>query len=396
LDRLIRYLEDMRSAIHEGVMKAEYLRRRKGRIPSPIDLRKEIKPWFDSKYDYAKHHINPVCRSSIAILRSFRKNRRGKQYPDVTKLSMRLDRCLVRIMDGIRITIRPGEYAFIPVNTRNKKWQEYSRCKVSEVLITDRIVSVSFSIPGEKSLGSGIIGADLNFGTVDLTAMNLASGQVTHVETVTVKTIAMIQNDFSRMRQKLLKHVINQKKRYMKLRENRGRQRNRIKDAMHRASAKLVGDNHDMSFIFENLNGIRKSGSKEGKKFRTYLNIWPYSEFQKMVEYKSERKTIYVNPGGTSSECPVCGGRLKHSAWKISRCDNCDQDYDRHRLASLAITLRGIDLCGDPFPVSASAPWQSMKNEYLYLRYVPDMPGAGSTETAYASNEAGAKQCTTF
>ncbi|MCL5802256.1 MAG: hypothetical protein M1529_00355 [Candidatus Thermoplasmatota archaeon] len=57
---------------------------------------------------------------------------------------------------------------------------------------------------------------------------------------------------------------------------------------------------------------------------------------------------------------------VKHPAWKISRCNNCDRNYDRNRLASLAITLRGVDLCGDPFPASASATWQSMKDEYLY------------------------------
>ena len=65
---------------------------------------------------------------------------------------------------------------------------------------------------------------------------------------------------------------------------------------------------------------------------------------------------------------PVCGEKVKHPAWKISKCNNCDRDYGRDRLASLAITLRGIDLCGDPFPVSALASWQSMKNEYLYIR----------------------------
>ena len=77
------YLKDMRDAVHYGVLKAEEMRRTNGKIPSPIDLRREIKPWYDSTYDYAKHHINPVCRSSIAILRSFRKNRGGKKYPEV-------------------------------------------------------------------------------------------------------------------------------------------------------------------------------------------------------------------------------------------------------------------------------------------------------------------------
>ena len=106
-----------------------------------------------------------------------------------------------------------------------------------------------------------------------------------------------------------------------------------------------------------------------------------------MIEYKSPNKTIKVKPGGTSSECPVCGGKVKHPAWKISRCNNCDQDYDRDRLASLAITLRGLDLCGDPFPVSAGSSLPSMMDEYLYTRSMPDAPGAGRTEMAYVPNE---------
>ena len=106
-----------------------------------------------------------------------------------------------------------------------------------------------------------------------------------------------------------------------------------------------------------------------------------------MIEYKSPNKTIKVNPGGTSSECPVCGGKVKHPAWKISRCMNCDRDYDRDRLASLAITLRGLDLCGDPFPVSAESSLPSMMDEYLYTRSMPDAPGAGRTEKAYVPNE---------
>ncbi|MEM3288650.1 MAG: hypothetical protein QXT35_01000 [Conexivisphaerales archaeon] len=36
--------------------------------------------------------------------------------------------------------------------------------------------------------------------------------------------------------------------------------------------------------------------------------------------------------------------------WGISKCETCGVDYDRDRLASLAITLR---LCGYPFTVSA-------------------------------------------
>ena len=61
-DQIMFYLKDMRDAVHYGVLKAEELRRINKKMPSPIDLRREIKTWFDSTYSYAKHHINPVCR----------------------------------------------------------------------------------------------------------------------------------------------------------------------------------------------------------------------------------------------------------------------------------------------------------------------------------------------
>ena len=94
-----------------------------------------------------------------------------------------------------------------------------------------------------------------------------------------------------------------------------------------------------------------------------------------------------MNPEGTSSECPICGGKVKHPAWKMSRCENCGLDYDGDRLASLAISIRGLDLCGDPFPVSAIASVPSRMGEYLYTGNQPEISGADGTEMAYASND---------
>ena len=386
-EKIMHYLYDMRDAVGYALLEAERLRKKNEKMPSSIDLRKEIKTWFNSSYDYAKHYINPVCRTAVTILRSFRKNSKGKTYPEVKKLAMRIDSELAKIVDNkIRITIRPGEYEFIPVNNNSKKWNEYSKYRISEILVTDSIVSISFTMSEQKPLSKELIGVDLNFKTVDLTSINLATGDISGIETISVTNIVKIQNDFSRQRQKIQKHVRNPQKRNRKLKQTRGRQRRRIKDALHKQSVKVVRGHPESSFVFEDLKGIRSNGENKGKKFRTYLNRWPYAEFQKMIEYKSPNKTIKMNPGGTSSECPVCGGKVKHPTWKISRCETCGRDYDRDRLASLAITLRGLALCGDPFPVSAESSLPSVMNEYLYTRNRPVIPEAGRTEMAYVPN----------
>ena len=103
-----------------------------------------------------------------------------------------------------------------------------------------------------------------------------------------------------------------------------------------------------------------------------------------------------MNPEGTSSECPVCGGRLKHPTWKISRCNNCDHDYDRDGLALSAISICGLDLCGDPFPVSAVTSLPSVMDEYLYTGKLRLLSGTGRTEMAYVPNKCCAKDCITF
>jgi len=41
-------------------------------------MRREVREWFYSHYDYARHHINPVCRTAVAMLKSYRKNNHGK------------------------------------------------------------------------------------------------------------------------------------------------------------------------------------------------------------------------------------------------------------------------------------------------------------------------------
>ena len=149
----------------------------------------------------------------------------------------------------------------------------------------------------------------------------------------------------------------------------------------------MMNENPEASFIVEDLTNIRKTAKPQSRKLRIYLNRWTYAEFLRMLGYKSPNRVVKVNPGGASSECPVCGGKVKHPTWKMSRCENCGRDYDRDRLASLAISLRGLDLCGDPFPVSAESSLPSMMDEYLYTRSMPDASGSERAETAYVPNE---------
>lgn len=71
-ESIAKYLQDMRDAIEYALQVAYRMSVRDPdkRIPSPIALRRETRDWFYSRYDYARHHINPACRAAVAMLRS--------------------------------------------------------------------------------------------------------------------------------------------------------------------------------------------------------------------------------------------------------------------------------------------------------------------------------------
>jgi putative transposase len=388
------YLSDMQDAVRYSLQVAYRDASSDGAhsVPSPIQLRREIKDWFYSRFDYARHHVNPVCRVAVAMLRSYRKNHNGElRIPTVKTLAMRIDGELFKMIgDQLRITLQPGRYVWVQINTKNKHYKDYSRGEASELLLTDTRVCLTFVISRvNKPLGEKLVGCDLNFTSLDSTsAARLPKINLRSVRSEPLGRVTQIQNDFSRRRKMLQRHIKDSQKMRRKLTETRGRQSNRVRDVLHKLSTTMVKENPDTSFVFEKLIGIRSLGGrrKGSNRFRASLNRWPYRMYQSFIDYKSPSRTIYVSPRGTSSECPVCGGKLQHPTWTVSGCANCGVDYDRNRLASLAILLRGSRLCGQPFAVSADASWWQLRSEYLYAGGGPSAIRSGWTDVASAPN----------
>src|SRR5438552_3992390 len=130
-EEIIRYLEEMQDAIGYALQVSyrDAVNNRNHGIHSPIALRREIREWFYSRYGYARHHINPVCRTAVAMLRSYRRNHHGElRIPEVKRLVMRIDGELFRVAYGrVRITLQPNQQVRLPLNVRNNHYQEYAK-----------------------------------------------------------------------------------------------------------------------------------------------------------------------------------------------------------------------------------------------------------------------------
>jgi putative transposase len=182
----------------------------------------------------------------------YKRKHKRLEIPEVRRLAMRIDAELFKIEQkdegvAVRITLQPFKYEYITFTPKHKKWEEYSKGRASELLITDRRLCITSVVSEEKKpLGSKLIASDLNFSTIDSTITSKEDGGTLKLKTVKTEPIgkiARIQKDFSRRRRRIQLHTKNPQKRAKKLKENRGRQRNRIKDALQKLSTEQVRKN---------------------------------------------------------------------------------------------------------------------------------------------------------
>ncbi|MCD6502661.1 MAG: IS200/IS605 family accessory protein TnpB-related protein, partial [Euryarchaeota archaeon] len=94
------------------------------------------------------------------------------------------------------------------------------------------------------------------------------------------------------------------------------RERNRVKDFLHKLSNKIVeiAKRERVGIILEDLNGIKERIVNGSKSFNRRLSKWNARELQRMIEYKAKWHgipVIYVNPKipqeGRLMKCPNCG-----------------------------------------------------------------------------------------
>jgi len=102
--------------------------------------------------------------------------------------------------------------------------------------------------------------------------------------------------------------------------------------------------NSNRGIILENLKGIRRNGNNKGKKFRSRLGRWNFSQLRSFIEYKAKRSgipVIIVNPAYTSQMCNSCFviGSRNGESFKCAACG-----YSGHSDINAALNIRQVGL----------------------------------------------------
>jgi len=320
-------------------------------ITSYYRLRKSVYEEFKRRWpNYATHYCHSACRIATSILRSWR--RRGRE-PRAKKLFMRLDPQLYRFYgDRVRITVAPRQFLWLNLIVGEYQarfvdaWKR-GELKVGEITVNEHYVVVPFRKRVDLENPQDWVALDINESNVSATATD--GGQFV----IDLSEVRRVHHAYFEIRRKIQRKFHDKPKLRRKLLEKYSRrERNRIRDLLHKASRLIVNMTKGKGIVLENLNGIRKR-IHYGRKLNRRLHSWPFHKLQFFIHYKANlngQPVEYVNPAYTSRTCPRCGGRIDSSE---RRCVKCG--LDRDIAASINILNRFLATrCGEqPFPLKA-------------------------------------------
>ena len=275
------------------------------------------------------------------------------QLPRRLRLKVALHPALYRLKGKtLDLTVSPSHHVRFDLSgVRNPLFHRYLDVAKGKfgLTVTDRALVFQFHTPEERSDPAETVGIDLNMPSADLAS---SDGMVASVD---LRPITRIQGAMARKRAAVQQAIPTDLRRQRKkLRHLGGRERRRVDPLLHRAANDLLAKVGERTIVLEDLTKTQDELRREGcRDRRRRLSVWTQGRFQRIVEYKAHPRVLHVNPRGTSSECPRCGGRLDHPEWRRSVCGHCKGDWHRDKVAAIAILSRGLALRGAALPPRA-------------------------------------------
>jgi IS605 OrfB family transposase len=273
----------------------------------------------------------------------------------------------LRVLD---ITVRPSHHSRISLaGTTHPLFWRYGEASEWHFGLTLRpnALLFHFRVPRAVEAPEGAVGIALNFDSAQLAS---SDGRMDRVD---LRPITRIQEQAFRMRQAIQRHISKDLRHQRAvLRRYHHRETHRVLPLLHRAANELLAKADSRALVFEDLTELtstvlRREYGRRAPESRRRLSAWTHGRLSEIVSYKAHTPTIWVNPEGTSQECPQCGGHLalpsrgrvlaSGNRKRMTRqvfCGECGGRWHRDATAAIAVLARGLRILrGDTIPPSA-------------------------------------------
>jgi putative transposase len=311
---------------------------------------------------FRAHHAKEIYINAKSLVESAESNNGRK--PVLRKLSARIDKYDYKLdLNNTTLTLKlHNDYEvklrLVTPRERVEKFRSWSNYELVVKYDGKSFwVSIYFKRIVKSLKPRTVMTIDLNFGNVTLAVYTLDGRRVRlkklntpHRKILTHRIwIERIQRKYPKS-WRFIKNV-------RKAIERHGeRIRNISWDYAHKLGdliAELALRYHSV-VVLEDLEKLRENNKKKDKEFNKKLGLWFYRRIQFCIEYEAKERdleVVKVNPRGTSSKCPRCGGRLVEDGYRVLRCRKCGFVGDRDVTATINIYKKYISKhsrCGVP------------------------------------------------
>jgi putative transposase len=317
-----------------------------------------------------KQYIPSAFEVALGVLKAHRrrlKRRKRSSVPYMRRLmlkaenqSYRLDRETGRLRIPVRGT--EGVHLLLPLSDWHRSFLSNPAWTLGSLtVVPGKIILVVRREAPKAYEPEGAIALDTNEDSLDGVVAS-DEGMVTTI--LPFGGVRRIQETHFRRRRRLAKKKAGDRRVMRRLLDREGRrERNRVRQRLHRISKRLVRFAKDgkAAIVLEDLT-LHGAGGRS-RLMNRRLSSWPRREIHRQIEYKAALAgvpVIKVNPAWTSKTCPACGARRRDRVGKEFVCLMCDWEMDRQINAGLNILKTAL---------------ASSKNEAL-ARAVRFQPGA--------------------
>jgi putative transposase len=289
------------------------------------------------RYGLHTHYILSACEVAYSVCR----NRNRKSSPYIRRAFLKLDNQSYLLSHLIlRIPTKPRTFVFLTLrgSEHHLSYVDDPTLKRGSITITATSVAIAFSKKAEFFEPMGNIGVDINERNVTTSATDGWNRRFDELG-----EIADIKQRYNDIRARISQKTRGDRRVGKALLSKFGkRERCRTGSRLHKVSSQVVGyaSSHRLGIKLEKLKGIGRlyrRGNGQGRLYRGRMNSWVFGETQRQIDYKSRWDGVpiwYVNPRGTSRNCPDCGSRVTSLADRKLYCLKCDRIWDRDDLAS--------------------------------------------------------------
>jgi putative transposase len=317
---------------------------------------------------FRAHHAKEVYLYARSLVESARGN--GGRKPVLRKLSARVDRYDYRLdLDSMVLTLKlhSGYEVKLRLVTSRGRVERFRGWSNYELVVKyddgELWVSIYFRRAVKPLKPRTVMAIDLNFDNVTLAIFTLSGRpprlkrfKTPHRRILTHRIwIERIQGRYPRS-WRFVKGVRRAIERHgERIRSISWDYAHKLGDLVAELALKYCS-----LIVLEDLEKLKENG-KGDREFNKRLGLWFYRRIQFCVEYEAKERNLEVvkiNPRGTSSKCPGCGGKLVEDGHRVLRCRKCGFTGDRDVIATVNLYKRYVSKysrCGVP-GVAPNAP----------------------------------------